>query len=203
MEGYVLDLFFLFVKCVLAVPEGHKVTATGSSKKIAKNTAAKMMLDKLDGREGKENIANVDVKDDTNTIADANNNLGGCPAHQLHTIADHPPAAASVADFYQGLQKSSGLLLDRLHSGEICLAVETVDFVDILEQLANEQQFRLQFLQLESLEGIDQSLVQIFSSGDRAVTVCLGQGEGSKNSAAMCALMYIKTMSKPQPQPHA
>ena len=38
-------------EAVLTVPEGHKVTATGSSKKIAKNLAAKMMLDKLDGRE--------------------------------------------------------------------------------------------------------------------------------------------------------
>lgn len=185
-------------QAVLTVPEGHKVTATGSSKKIAKNTAAKMMLDKLDGREGKENIVYVDVKEET-IGADPNNNMDAtsCPAQQLHTLADQPAAAASVADFYQGLQKSSGHILDRLHSGEICLAIETMDCVDILEQLASEQQFRLQFLQLESLEGLEQSLVQIFSSGDRAVTVCLGQGEGSKNSAARCALMYIKTMSKP------
>ena len=178
------------------------MTATGSSKKIAKNTAAKMMLDKLDGREGKENIACVDMKDDTTDtaiLADSNNNVDGCPGQQLPTLADQPSAAASVADFYQGLQKSSGLILDRLHSGEICLAMETMDCVDLLEQLASEQQFRLQFLQVESLEGLEQSLVQIFSSGDRAVTVCLGQGEGSKNSAARCALMYIKTMSK-QPE---
>ena len=37
-------------EAVLQVPEGHKVKASGSSKKIAKNLAAKMMLDKLDGR---------------------------------------------------------------------------------------------------------------------------------------------------------
>eukprot|EP00092_Neocalanus_flemingeri_P024392 GFUD01026448.1.p1 GENE.GFUD01026448.1~~GFUD01026448.1.p1 ORF type:complete len:227 (-),score=60.11 GFUD01026448.1:273-953(-) len=185
-------------KAILTVPEGHKVTATGSSKKIAKNTAAKMMLDKLDGREGKENIVCVEIKDETNTgPADSNNNVDGCPVRQIQTLADQPSAAASVADFYQGLQKSSGLLLDKLHNDEICLAIESMDCVDILEQLADEQQFRLQFLQVESLEGLDQSLVQIFSSGDRAVTVCLGQGEGSKNSAARCALMYIKTMSKP------
>ena len=188
-------MFFLF-QCVLTVPEGHKVTATGSSKKMAKNTAAKMMLDKLDGREEKENKVYPDIKNN-DTPADPNNNLGVCHAPQLQTLADHPAAAASVADFYQGLQKSSGPFLDNLHSGEICLATDTTDFVDILEQLASEQQFRLQFLQLESLEGIEQSLVQIFSRGDRAVTVCLGQGEGSKNSAARCALMYIKTMSKP------
>ena len=33
---------------MLRVPEGESVTATGSSKKIAKNIAAKLMLDKLD-----------------------------------------------------------------------------------------------------------------------------------------------------------
>ena len=165
---------------------------------MAKNTAAKMMLDKLDGREGKENVGFPDVQNDTH--ADSNNNLGVClPPHAPHlqTLADQPAAAASVADFYQGLQKSSGPYLENLHSGEICLATDTTDFVIILEQLASEQHFRLQFLQLESLEGIEQSLVQIFSRGDRAVTVCLGQGDGSKNSAARCALMYIKTMSKP------
>ena len=32
----------------MRVPEGDSVTATGSSKKIAKNIAAKLMLDKLD-----------------------------------------------------------------------------------------------------------------------------------------------------------
>ena len=33
---------------MLRVPEGDSVTATGSSKKIAKNIAAKLMLDKLE-----------------------------------------------------------------------------------------------------------------------------------------------------------
>ena len=37
-------------EAVLSVPEGHKVSAQGNSKKIAKNLAAKMMLDKLDGK---------------------------------------------------------------------------------------------------------------------------------------------------------
>ena len=183
------------------MPEGHKVTATGSSKKIAKNTAAKMMLDMLDGREGKENIVCVEVKDESTngnvTAADPNNNIDDCQEYHIPSIANQPCAAASVADFYQGLQKSSGIVLDMLHSGEINLAVDQSDFVETLEKLASEQQFRLQFLQLERLEDLEQSLVQIFSSGDSAVTVCLGTGPGSKNSAAKCALMYIKTMSKP------
>ena len=38
------------LQAVLRVPEGDSVTATGSSKKIAKNIAAKLMLDKLDSK---------------------------------------------------------------------------------------------------------------------------------------------------------
>jgi len=189
-------------EAVLTVPEGLKVTATGSSKKIARNTAAKMMLDKLEGKGGKENTI-IEIKDDTNTVAagDTNNNVDAeaFPPNDENTpiLADQPSAAASVTEFYLSLQKSSGYLLDKLHNEEIFLTAESVDFVEILEQLAAEQNFRLQFVQVESLEGVEQTLVQMFSSADKVVTVCLGQGEGSKNSAARFALMYIKTMSRP------
>jgi len=187
-------------EAILTVPEGLKVTATGSSKKIAKNIAAKMMLDKLDGKGGKEKTT-IEIKDDTAAAGDTNNNVEAealAPNnHNIPILADQPSAAASVTEFYLGLQKSSGYLLDKLHNDEICLAAESVDFVEILEQLAAEQNFRLQFVQVESLEGVEQSLVQMFSCADKVVTVCLGQGEGSKNSAARFALMYIKTMSKP------
>ena len=171
------------------------VKATGNSKKMAKNLAAKLMLEKLDGKDVK-NDDNFHVTNEESNDSDTNNNLDQ-QTQVIQTLADFPSAAASVADFYTGLQRSSGHLLEKLQSGEICLALDDVDYVVTLESLASEQNFRLQFLQLESLEGIEQSLVQIFSSGDKAVTVCLGQGEGSKNSAARCALMYIKTMSKP------
>ena len=48
-----------------------------------------------------------------------------------------------------------------------------------------EQEFAVQYLQLESVDGVEQSLVQILNEGlHPAVTVCLGEGPGSKNSAA-------------------
>ena len=54
----------------------------------------------------------------------------------------------------------------------------------------------MKFLQLESVDGVEQSLVQLLSEGlQPAVTVCLGVGPASKNAAARCALMYIKTMA--------
>ena len=106
---------------------------------------------------------------------------------QLPTLASQPTAAASVASFYQRLQKSHGPVLDSLHCGDICLAADlaTYDYAPVLESLAEEQLFEVKFLQLESVQGAEQSLVQILADGQpHAVTVCLGTGPGSKNSAA-------------------
>jgi len=186
-------------EAVLTVPEGHKVTAIGSSKKIAKNLAAKMMLDKLDGREEDMSTSTVFQNGDTNNnpVVEEESN---CSSPTLSTLTSQPSAAASVANFYQKLQKSHGTILDNLHGGNICLGgdITKEDYVPVLEMLAHEQQFEVKFLQLESLEGVEQSLVQILTDGQpHAITVCLGMGPYSKNSAARCALMYIKLMSKP------
>ena len=48
---------------MLRVPEGDSVTATGSSKKIAKNIAAKLMLDKLDKKKT-DDVKNQDEEED-------------------------------------------------------------------------------------------------------------------------------------------
>jgi len=183
-------------EAVLTVPEGHKVVAQGSSKKIAKNVAAKLMLDKLDGK-SEQAILSV-------TGDDANNNPVNVDPEflnpRLETLSNKPSMAASVARFYQKLQKSHGEVLESLHNGSICLGgdVSQDDFVPFLEMLAEEQHFDVKWLQLEDGEGVEQSLVQILSDVDtQAVTVCLGMGPFSKNWAARCALMYIKLMSKP------
>ena len=79
---------------------------------------------------------------------------------QLPTLASQPTAAASVASFYQRLQKSHGPVLDSLHCGDICLAADlaTYDYAPVLESLAEEQLFEVKFLQLESVQGAEQSL---------------------------------------------
>jgi len=176
-------------EAVLTVPEGDSVTAIGSSKKIAKNIAAKMMLDKLDSK--KTEATNYP---DSVTPGDGNNNLS---KNSIPTLS--ASSAAAVGEFYRRLQKSHGVVLDKLTSGELCLAgdMTLTDFSPILEELGLEQNFAVKFLQLESVDDVEQSLVQILSEGlQPAVTVCLGMGPGSKNLAARCALMYIKNMAK-------
>ena len=120
---------------------------------------------------------------------DTNNNpvVDEYMSPQLQTLANQPTAAASVADFYRKLQKSHGPVLDSLFSGDISLGGDIAedDYVPVLEMLAEEQEFTVKFLQLESLEGVEQSLVQILSDNNcPAVTVCLGTGQFSKNEAA-------------------
>ena len=105
----------------------------------------------------------------------------------LPTLQSQPTAAASVADFYRRLQKSQGKVLDGLHTGDTCLTEDynVRNYAPILESLADEQRFEVRFLALESLEGVEQSLVQIKTEGQpHAVTVCLGMGDNSQSSAA-------------------
>ena len=117
-----------------------------------------------------------------------------CSNTNLSTLSSQPSAAASVANFYQRLQKSHGTILDNLQGGNICLGgdITKEDYVPVLEMLALEQKFDVKFLQLESLEGAEQSLVQILTDGQpHAITVCLGMGPYSKNSAARYSFRFI------------
>ena len=54
-------LTVVVLQAVLRVPGGDSVTATGSSKKIAKNLAAKLMLDKLDSKKSEESQVSVNI----------------------------------------------------------------------------------------------------------------------------------------------
>ena len=137
----------------------------------------------------------------------------------LPTLQSQPTAAASVANFYRRLQKSQGKVLDGLHTGDTCLAEDynVRNYAPILESLADEQKFEVKFLALESLEGVEQSLVQIMTEGQpHAVTmyvprhgrkqselcckVNISQHHNIRSSVIephfRCALTYIKLMSE-------
>ena len=109
----------------------------------------------------------------------------------LPTLASQPTAAASVVTFYHRLQRSHGPVLDSLHNEELCLGGDLAqeDYIQVLELLAREQMFEVKFVQPESLDNVEQSLVQIYADGQpHAVTVCMGMGPFSKNFAARYVL---------------
>ena len=111
---------------MLRVPEGDSVTASGSSKKIAKNIAgdqvtsqgdcnlylaAKMMLDLLERK--KENINNETVSSlplQAGAGGDSNNNSS--TERSVPTLSKD--SARSVGEFYRKLHESHGEILDKL-----------------------------------------------------------------------------------------
>ena len=138
------------MKAVLRVPEGDSVTASGSSKKIAKNIAgdqvtsqgdcnlylaAKMMLDLLERK--KENINNETVSSlplQAGAGGDSNNNSS--TERSVPTLSKD--SARSVGEFYRKLHESHGEILDKLTGGQICLAedITTANYARVLDDLA-------------------------------------------------------------------
>ena len=117
----------------------------------------------------------------------------------LPTLASQPTAAASVVTFYHRLQRSHGPVLDSLHNEELCLGGDLAqeDYIQVLELLAREQMFEVKFVQPESLDNVEQSLVQIYADGQpHAVTVCMGMGPFSKNFAARYVLKLFFSYCK-------
>jgi len=87
----------------LTVPQGHVVTATGSSKKIAKNLAAKMMLDKLEEVEGQSKL----VQNTKKKIINVNDNYVKSPP-ALSTYTDEKDGNGS--EVLQSHQESNEIL---------------------------------------------------------------------------------------------
>jgi len=87
----------------LTVPQGHVVTATGSSKKIAKNLAAKMMLDKLEEVEGQSKL----VQNTKKKIINVNDNYVKSPP-ALSTYTEEKDGSGS--EVLQAQQESIKIL---------------------------------------------------------------------------------------------
>jgi len=82
----------------LTVPQGHVVTATGSSKKIAKNLAAKMMLDKLEEVEGQSKL----VQNTKKKIINVNDNyVKSPPALSTYTEEEDESSSSQVLQSHQ------------------------------------------------------------------------------------------------------
>jgi len=81
----------------LTVPQGHVVTATGSSKKIAKNLAAKMMLDKLEEVEGQSKL----VQNTKKKIINVNDNYVKSPPALSTYTEEEDESSSNVLQSHQ------------------------------------------------------------------------------------------------------
>ncbi|XP_060112890.1 interferon-inducible double-stranded RNA-dependent protein kinase activator A isoform X2 [Heteronotia binoei] len=144
-------------------------TGTATSKKLAKRNAAEKVLDKLDEL--------------CNSFGDSINFFSGIEqSHKLRCMRDI-------------LRNSSGEKMKLLRWNP--LGVLSTDYVELLDEIAEEQGFNATYLYLEepSMNGQHQCLAELSTS---PVIVCHGTGiswENAKTNAAYNTLQYLKIMA--------
>ncbi|MBN3278255.1 PRKAA kinase, partial [Polyodon spathula] len=156
--------------------ETFLVTGSGSSKKIAKRSAAEQMLAKL------QNLPDIPVKVHSSSTS------------QLKAV------------FFFFVVKTSGFRWESLKDSTAekitilkrnPLSIPNTDYVQMLSDLSQEQGFEVTFLDIDELtvNGQYQCLAEIAAS---PVTVCHGTGiscGNAHNDAAHSALQYVKIMA--------
>ena len=191
-------------KACLTLPQGYSLKATGTSKKIAKNMAAKLMVEKLEGVKGLElnkcvqNSMNVE----NNSVAHESGEILVQSPNPLQTTSQ--PTLSPVANFFLGLlnQERSKFWLDNVLKwnptlGDQC---EDKDWCSILELVAREQGLDVVYCSMLETEQSVLSVVQV--SGTDTHCLCLGEAAGTRQArqtVAHTALVYIRTMIKSIP----
>lgn len=210
----------------LTVPQGHTVEATGSSKKIARNLAAKLMLDKLEEVEGQSKL----VQNTKTKIINVNNNYVKKP-QQLDTyganmamipkpeprrvgteVARDPAGGSGIQQLeppsHGGLsmRQRGGAELEELLRLDLMAGGWELDCCSVLGRLAAEQGCGVVYREVRGQHGEREKglgMVQVAAPGDACHTVCLGEGSDpgqARQAAARAALVYIQQMTKPAGQ---
>lgn len=154
---------------------------TGKSKKLAKRMAAHKMWQAL------QEIPQDFEEDDEGryaTLKDSKITKLG----QQHS--------QKVSQFHKALKQSTGEKLMKLQV--IPLSAKEINYVQILQEIATEQQFEVTYVDIEekTVSGRCQCLVQLSTL---PVAVCFGTGLNPKDAqakAAHNALQYLKIMTK-------
>ena len=179
----------------LTVPGGKTVSATGSSKKIAKNQAAIEMLKLLErpevgGRceEGGQQVAG---------IQETMGRVGLRDTDEVESRQGRNDTRVSLGIgemTYAG--KKEQLFLARLVKDGV-VAVPTMERLVFLEQLVEEQGMRLVLLEVGRQEGRVQWLGQVCEEQGTTAIVCVGEADDdlkAKTKAVGAILTYFHTI---------
>ncbi|TMW42455.1 hypothetical protein DOY81_012465 [Sarcophaga bullata] len=164
----------------------------GKSKKIAKRTAAHKMWTRLQET----------PIDNNQLIENMGTELGGDKSNYYGDLKDITvPTLTSqhsnkVSQFHKTLKNSTGKKLLKLQ--KTCLKDPKIDYVKLLGEIANENQFEVTYVDIEEKTFTDkfQCLVQLSTL---PVGVCHGSGNtptDAQKMAAQNALEYLKIMTK-------
>lgn len=198
------------------------ISGDGTSKKDAKREAATKMWDKLKAL-GNNALHMVTGSENGNggiasTIVPGEAGIGvgmivdggdqGLDKELAKLVTDKmkidtltPKHSKAIQQFYRGLKGVKGSRLYALQSTSI--KGKSSDFVKILVELGQEQQFEVTYVDVDERTDSDevQCLVQLSTL---PVAVCYGVGEditSANNDAARNALNYLKMMTKSKAEP--
>ncbi|XP_053958851.1 interferon-inducible double-stranded RNA-dependent protein kinase activator A homolog A isoform X1 [Anastrepha ludens] len=173
----------------------YREVGKGKSKKIAKRLAAHKMWTRLqenplDNNQICESMR-VDLDGDNRNCA---NYYGDLKDITVPTLTSQH--SNKVSQFHKTLKNATGKKLLKLQ--KTCLKGPKIDYVKLLSEIANENQFEVTYVDIEEKTFTDQCqcLVQLSTL---PVGVCHGSGPtaaDAQKQAAQNALEYLKIMTK-------
>ncbi|XP_055596311.1 interferon-inducible double-stranded RNA-dependent protein kinase activator A homolog isoform X1 [Uranotaenia lowii] len=169
----------------------------GKSKKIAKRQAAHRMWQRLQDTPLETNQVVQMLDEDGNEELKGVNIIGrysGLKDARIPSLTTSH--GQKVSQFHKNLKARSGEALRRLQV--TCLNDKSVDFVQMLHEIASEQRFEVTYVDIDekSISGRFQCLVQLSTL---PVAVCHGSGHTALDAQAAAArnsLEYLKIMTK-------
>ncbi|CAG0888115.1 unnamed protein product [Cyprideis torosa] len=180
-------------------------TGAGKSKKVAKRVAAAKLLEKLKGM-APEEIKKMNLMDDedefySHVYSRLEADLCADRLQGIHLGGRE--GAIRVSQFHNSLRGCSGNKIRHLQ--ETNLSLSNVDFEQLLQEVAEEQNFDVTYVPIEevSLTGKRQCLVQLCTT---PVAVCFGSGssmDDARKGAALNALHYLRALTAPLRRPSA
>ncbi|KAL1373776.1 hypothetical protein pipiens_005089 [Culex pipiens pipiens] len=175
----------------------YREVGKGKSKKIAKRQAAQRMWQRLQDQplEPNQIIQMLDEEGNEELkAASISGRYAGLKDVRIPSLTTGH--GQKVSQFHKALKSRSGESLRRLQN--TCLNDKSVDFVQMLHDIATEQRFEVTYVDIDekTLSGRFQCLVQLSTL---PVAVCHGSGATAKEAQAAAArnsLEYLKIMTK-------
>ncbi|XP_076064631.1 double-stranded RNA-binding domain-containing protein loquacious isoform X2 [Oratosquilla oratoria] len=171
-----------------------KEIGTGKSKKLAKRQAAYKMQQKLKDQPVEQPQVNVLADDDDEIAQKLAARYSGLKDSKVMSLTTSH--SQKVSQFHKNLKQSPGKKLQELQT--ITLSSVSLDFTQLLQDLAQEANFEVTYVDIEekSVTGQHQCLVQLSTL---PVAVCYGTGSSvneAQTQASHNALEYLKIMTK-------
>ncbi|XP_037047381.1 RISC-loading complex subunit tarbp2-like isoform X2 [Bradysia coprophila] len=175
----------------------HREIGQGKSKKVAKRSAANKMWIKLQETPLDQGQINQVLDEDGNVeirVVNILNRYSDLKDVRVPILTNQH--VGKVSQFHKSLKARFGKSLADLQTS--CLNDKDVNFVQFLQEIANEHQFEVTYVDIEekTYSGRCQCLVQLSTL---PVAVCQGSGATTKDAqshAARNALEYLKIMTK-------